>query len=52
MRILKMPLNPTQDFPKENDDESDDLLPERPQPEVLGAMATGEAYRDSLLRLF
>ena len=41
-----------QDFPKEKDDESDDLRPERPNTGVLGSMATEEEYRDSLLRLF
>ena len=44
--------NFTQDFPFERDADSDDLLPEHPRAEVLGAMATGEAYRESLLRLF
>ena len=49
----KTRLNLIQDFPKDDDlDESDDLMAERPRVDELGAMATGEEYRESLLQRF
>ena len=44
--------NHKQEFPEDKDDESDDLRQERPQAQQVHGMATGEDYRESILRLF
>ena len=44
--------NHKQEFPEDKDDESDDLRQERPQAQQVHGMATGEEYRESILRLF